>query len=102
VGASDVSFGLVASGRDIPVKNIEEAVGCFVNMLIARLTFSDDTTIAQLLESLQTGSINALSHQSCSLADMQHELQLPALFNTAFTFQRRSLSRDPEETALIY
>ncbi|KAF1943906.1 acetyl-CoA synthetase-like protein [Clathrospora elynae] len=102
VGASDVSFGLVASGRDIPVKNIDEAVGCFINMLIARLTFSDDTTILQLLEALQAGSINALSHQSCSLADVQHELHLPALFNTAFTFQRRSLSRDPEMTALVY
>jgi non-ribosomal peptide synthetase component F len=41
-------------------------------------------------------------HDHCSLADVQHELQLPALFNTAFTFQRRSLSRDPEETALVY
>ena len=102
VGSSDVSFGLVASGRDIPVKNIDEAVGCFVNMLIARLTFSDETTISQLLETLQTGSMNALSHQTCPLAEIQHELQLPALFNTAFTFQRRSLSRDPEEMALQY
>jgi non-ribosomal peptide synthetase component F len=71
-------------------------------MLITRLTFSDNTTIGQLLEALQTGSMNAMSHQGCSLADVQHELQLPALFNTAFTFQRRSISRDPEETALIY
>ncbi|KAF1915917.1 hypothetical protein BDU57DRAFT_573349 [Ampelomyces quisqualis] len=102
VGASDVSFGVVASGRDVLVKNIEEAVGVFVNMLIARLTFSDETTIAQLLESLQTDSVNALAHQGCSLADVQNELQLPALFNSAFTFQRRSLSRDPEETALVY
>ncbi|KAF2846109.1 nonribosomal peptide synthase-like protein [Plenodomus tracheiphilus IPT5] len=102
VGSSDVSFGLVASGRDIPVKNIDEAVGCFVNMLIARLSFSDETTIAQLLDNLQTGSMNALSHQTCPLAEIQHELQLPALFNTAFTFQRRSISRDPEETALLY
>ncbi|KAH9861676.1 hypothetical protein J1614_011429 [Plenodomus biglobosus] len=102
VGSSDVSFGLVASGRDIPVKNIDEAVGCFVNMLIARLSFSDETTIAQLLESLQSGSMNALSHQTCPLAEIQHELQLPALFNTAFTFQRRSISRDPEEMALLY
>lgn len=102
VGASDVSFGLVASGRDIPVKNIDEAVGCFVNMLIVRLTFSDDSTISQLLDTLQTGSMDALSHQSCSLADVQHEMQLPALFNTAFTFQRRQISRDPEETALLY
>ncbi|KAH7378362.1 nonribosomal peptide synthase [Pyrenochaeta sp. MPI-SDFR-AT-0127] len=102
VGASDVSFGLVASGRDIPVKHIDEAVGCFVNMLIARLTFSDETTILHLLDTLQTGSMDALSHQSCSLADVQHEMQLPALFNTAFTFQRRQISRDPEETALVY
>lgn len=102
VGASDVSFGVVASGRDVPVKNIEEAVGVFVNMLVARLTFSDDTTISKLLEQLQTDSVNALSHQNCSLADVQNELQIASLFNSAFTFQRRSLSRDPEDTALIY
>jgi non-ribosomal peptide synthase protein (TIGR01720 family) len=102
VGTFDVSFGVIASGRDIPVTNIEEAVGCFVNMVVSRISFSDDTTIAQLLEALQTGSTEALSHQGCSLADIQHALQLPSLFNTAFTFQRRSLSSDPEETALIY
>ncbi|USP74910.1 nonribosomal peptide synthetase 4 [Curvularia clavata] len=102
VGASDVSFGLVASGRDIPVANIGSAVGCFITMLCARLVFSDNTTIAELLESLQTSSTEALSHQNCSLADVQHELQLPSLFNTAFTFQRRSLSRDPDQMALVY
>jgi amino acid adenylation domain-containing protein/non-ribosomal peptide synthase protein (TIGR01720 family) len=102
VGAFDVSFGVVASGRDVPVRNIEEAAGCFVNMLICRLNFSDETPIRQLLEALQTDSVNALSHQSCSLADVQHELQLPSLFNTVFTFQRRQLSRDPEKTALVY
>ncbi|EUC31159.1 hypothetical protein COCCADRAFT_6918 [Bipolaris zeicola 26-R-13] len=102
VGAFDVSFGLVASGRDIPVTNIESAVGCFITMLCGRLVFSDNTTIAELLESLQTSSTDALSHQNCSLADVQHEMQLPALFNTAFTFQRRSLSRDPDQIALVY
>jgi amino acid adenylation domain-containing protein/non-ribosomal peptide synthase protein (TIGR01720 family) len=102
VGTFDVSFGVVASGRDIPVKNIDEAVGCFVNMLITRLTFSDETTVKQLLEVLQTDSVNALEHQGCSLAAVQHELQLPSIFNTAFTFQRRQISRDPEETTLVY
>ncbi|KAF2276611.1 nonribosomal peptide synthase [Westerdykella ornata] len=102
VGASDVSFGVVASGRDVPVRNIEEAAGCFVNMLICRLQFTDETCIDRLLETLQTDSVNAMAHQSCSLADVQHELQLPSLFNTVFTFQRRHLSRDPEKTALVY
>ncbi|KAF2119371.1 hypothetical protein BDV96DRAFT_486547 [Lophiotrema nucula] len=102
VGAADVSFGVVASGRDIPVKNIEEAAGCFVNMLICRTTFADETSIHQLLETLQTDSVNAMAHQSCSLADVQHELQLPSLFNTVFTYQRRQLSKDPEQMALMY
>ncbi|KAF2020287.1 acetyl-CoA synthetase-like protein [Aaosphaeria arxii CBS 175.79] len=102
VGASDISFGVVSSGRDIPVRNIEEAAGCFVNMMICRLTFSDDTRIQVLLEKLQNDSVDALAHQSCSLADVQHELQLPSLFNTVFTFQRRQLARDPEKTALVY
>lgn len=102
VGASDVSFGLVASGRDVPVKNIDDAVGCFVNMLVTRLTILKETTVAHLLAYLQSGSMNALSHQRCPLAEIQHELQLPTLFNTAFTFQRRSLSRNPEEMALLY
>ncbi|KAF2475447.1 acetyl-CoA synthetase-like protein [Lindgomyces ingoldianus] len=102
IGASDVSFGVVASGRDIAVSNIEEAVGCFVNMLICRLNFTDDTRVSQLLEQLQTDSVNAMAHQSCSLADVQHKLQLPSLFNTVFTFQRRQLSRDPEKMSLVY
>jgi amino acid adenylation domain-containing protein/non-ribosomal peptide synthase protein (TIGR01720 family) len=102
VGASDICFGVVASGRDIPVKNIDEAAGCFVNMLICRLSFTDETPIRELLQTLQTNSTNAFDHQGCSLAEVQHELQLPSLFNTAFTFQRRSLTRDPEKTALVY
>ncbi|KAF1951517.1 nonribosomal peptide synthase [Byssothecium circinans] len=102
VGTSDVSFGVVASGRDIPVKNIEEAAGCFVQMLISRLNFSDETPLHQLLQTVQNDSMNARDHQSCSLAEVQHELQLPSLFNTVFTFQRRHITRDPEKTALVY
>ncbi|KAF2267152.1 acetyl-CoA synthetase-like protein [Lojkania enalia] len=102
VGSSDVSFGVVASGRDIPIRNIEEAAGCFVNMLICRVNLTDETHILHLLELLQTDSVNAITHQNCSLADVQHELQLPSLFNTVFTYQRRQLSKDPEQTALLY
>ncbi|PVH97248.1 nonribosomal peptide synthase-like protein, partial [Periconia macrospinosa] len=101
-GSSDISFGVVASGRDVPMKNIEEAAGCFVNMLICRLSLAEETPIRQLLQTLQTDSMNARDHQYSSLADVQHELQLPSLFNTVFTFQRRHIQRDPEKTALVY
>lgn len=102
VGSSDVSFGVVSSGRNVPVRNIEDAAGCFVNMLICRLQVKDSARVFDLLENLQTTSVDAMGHQSCSLADVQHELQLPSLFNTVFTFQRRQLSKDPEKMALSY
>lgn len=102
VGVPDVSFGVVASGRDVPVKGIDEAVGCFVNMLIFRLELSDDSTVHQLLKKIQAHSVDAMSHQGCSLADLQHELQLSSLFNTVFTYQRRQMSRDPAKTALAF
>lgn len=92
VGQSDVSFGVVASGRDVPVKGIDDAVGCFVNMLICRLELSDESTVHQLLERLQNHSVNALAHQGCSLADVQHELQLSSLFNTG-TYLRQNKKR---------
>ncbi|ORY11754.1 nonribosomal peptide synthase [Clohesyomyces aquaticus] len=102
VGASDVSFGVVAGGRDIPVRDVDQAVGCFVTMLICRLDLTNGTSILGLLECIQMSSADAMAHQGCSLADVQHELQLPSLFNTVFTFQRRQLSRDPEKIALVY
>ena len=102
VGVGDVAFGLVASGRDIPVPRIEEAVGCFVNMLISRVSLEQDARIVDALQRLQADAVDAMAHQTCSLADVQHELQSPSLFNTLFTFQRRQISRDPEKTALTY
>ncbi|KAL2183691.1 non-ribosomal peptide synthetase [Thermothelomyces heterothallicus CBS 203.75] len=90
-GADEVIFGYLASGRDIPVANIENAVGAFINMLVCRLHVSPETEVAEALDTMRTDLTDALSHQSCSLAEMQHELGLPGavLFNTGFTYQKR-------------
>ena len=101
-GMDEISFGYLSSGRDVPVRGIDDAVGCFINMLICRINLSDDLQIARALEQIQGDFLDSMTHQNCSLAEMQHELQLPSLFNTAFTFQRRSLSRDPSKTALMF
>jgi amino acid adenylation domain-containing protein len=91
-GADEVLFGYLASGRDIPVANIELAVGAFINMLVCRLQLSTDTELGEALDTMRTDLANAMTHQSCSLAEMQHELKLPGatLFNTAFTYQKRT------------
>ncbi|KAL2132693.1 hypothetical protein VTI74DRAFT_3473 [Chaetomium olivicolor] len=94
-GSDEVLFGYLASGRDIPVANIENAVGAFINMLVCRLQISADTEIGEALDTMRTDLTDALAHQSCSLAEMQHELELTGatLFNTAFTYQKRTESR---------
>ncbi|OCL10211.1 nonribosomal peptide synthase-like protein [Glonium stellatum] len=102
IGTDEISFGYLSSGRDVPVRGIDDAVGCFINMLICRIDLADDLQIVRALEKIQGEFIDSMTHQNCSLAEVQHELQLPSLFNTAFTFQRRSLSRDPSKTALIF
>lgn len=90
-GSDDVLFGYLASGRDLPVANIEHAVGAFINMLVCRVHIPSDAEIAEALDTIKGDLADAMAHQSCSLAEMQHELRLAgsALFNTAFTYQKR-------------
>ncbi|KAB5511354.1 non-ribosomal peptide synthetase [Coniochaeta sp. 2T2.1] len=89
-GSDEVVFGYLASGRDVPVDNIEHAVGAFINLLVCRLLISEDTEIGEALDTVRADISAAMAHQSCSLAEIQHELKLDgALFNTAFTYQKR-------------
>lgn len=96
-GSDEVVFGYLASGRDVPIDHIENAVGAFINMLVCRLRISDEAEIGEVLDSMRVDIAGSMAHQGCSLAEIQHELKLDgaALFNTAFTYQKRKeLSQD--------
>jgi len=103
-GSDEVCFGYLASGRDVPVPGIQDAVGVFINMLICRMNLTQNIQLSQALKQVQTDYVNSMSHQHCSLADVQHELHLSgtSLFNTAFSFQRRPGSDDLTENALRF
>ncbi|PYI23428.1 acetyl-CoA synthetase-like protein [Aspergillus violaceofuscus CBS 115571] len=60
-GHPEVCFGYMASGRDIPMAGIEEAVGPFINLLVCKLDVSDAVEVQELL-------------QTTSLAKIQHAL----------------------------
>ena len=91
-GSDEVCFGYISSGRDVPVQDIEEAVGAFINMLIYKIHLTDDLPLIKGLKKTQRDFIKSMEHQAVSLAEVQHALGLAdtPLFNTAFTFQRRS------------
>lgn len=92
IGSDNVCFGYLASGRDIPVRGIQDAVGAFINMLVCRLSLTDDLELVDVLRKMKATFVRSMEHQITSLAEVQHELGLSGtpLFNTVFTFQRRS------------
>ncbi|RDL40220.1 uncharacterized protein BP5553_00199 [Venustampulla echinocandica] len=104
-GSDEVCFGYLTSGRDAPIRGIQDAaVGAFVNMLICRINLTDSFLLGQALEKIQMDFVNSMAHQSCSLADVQHELGLSgtSLFNTAFAFQNRSNMNPSDDSPFIF
>jgi hypothetical protein len=89
-GADDVCFGYVASGRDVPLKGIDNAVGTYINMLVCRLAMAGPNPVIHLLRTVQDDFLSSLPHQHCSLAKIQNCLGLSGktLFNTVMSFQR--------------
>lgn len=85
-----VSFGYLASGRDVPIDGIESMAGALVNMLVSHTKFSQDVTALEVVASIQKGLTDSLAHQYCSLGEIQHALELGGqpLFNTVIDFQR--------------
>lgn len=96
-GSDSVCFGYLTSGRNVPLPSIDSAIGLFISMLVCRIDCSDGLVVSKALEQIKDDYAQSTSHQAFSLAELQHKLQLSgrSLFNTAFTFQRRT--QPPED-----
>ncbi|KAK3987251.1 non-ribosomal peptide synthetase [Cladorrhinum sp. PSN332] len=84
-------FGFLASGRDLPIDGIDKAVGPFINMLVCMLPLEEDgATVESVLKTAHSDYVNSLSHQLCSLAEIQRSLGFGGsrMFNTALSVQR--------------
>lgn len=90
-GENDVCFGYLASGRDLPVQDVQDIVGPLINMVISRVNLLDTEPILSVLEKVQADYISASPHQVCSLAEVYHALDLAGdkLFNTAISLEKK-------------
>ena len=88
-GASDICYGYLTSGRNVPVDNVEDAVGAFINMLVSRIQIAPSGSLLDVIQKVQNDFIESVPHQHCSLAQFQHDLGLSGkpLFNTAVSIQ---------------
>ncbi|KAI8948262.1 peptide synthetase [Xylaria longipes] len=80
LNSEDILFGLLSSGRDLPVAGIQEVVGPVANMLVMRSKIR-----------LQADYIEHLSRQTLSLSQIRHAArqgnQTPS-FNTILNIQK--------------
>jgi non-ribosomal peptide synthase protein (TIGR01720 family) len=88
-GSPDICYGYLTSGRNVPIDNIQNAVGAFINMLVSRIQLHHSQPILKVFQKVQDDFIESLPYQHCSLAQFQHDLGLSgkALFNTAVSVQ---------------
>ncbi|KAJ4316284.1 Nonribosomal peptide synthetase 4 [Fusarium piperis] len=94
-GLDDVCYGYLVAERDIPVCDIGEAIGVFINMLVCRVRLDPSTILGDIIKTVQEDLAAAMNHKQVSLADLQHTMGISnePLFNTAYSFQRRSVSK---------
>ncbi|KAF4958673.1 hypothetical protein FGADI_2223 [Fusarium gaditjirri] len=103
-GLDDVCFGYLVADRDVPVTGLDEAIGVFISMLVCRVRLDPSTSLGNALRTIQEDLATAMNYKNVSLANFQHAMGISnePLFNTAYSFQRRSVSKDMATGAISF
>ncbi|BBY20963.1 non-ribosomal peptide synthetase [Mycobacterium stomatepiae] len=86
-GQRDVAFGTAVSGRPPEVLGSESIVGLLINTVAVRANTTVATTIADLLDQLQTAHNNRLEHEHLGLSDIHRATGHDQLFDTLFLYE---------------
>jgi NRPS condensation-like uncharacterized protein len=94
-GQDDMLIGAPVANRDHP--ELERVIGLFVNTLILRARFRDDTRFADLLEQVHATALAAFRHQALPFPMLVAALNVERtpghapLYQVVFNFQNASL-----------
>lgn len=104
IGMDEICFGYLASGRDVPIDNINETVGTLVNILVSRVDLAKP--LEEIVATTREDSISSLEYQHTSLANIQHALGLggtQSLFNTIMSVREVwRFGQSPMTNALVF
>ncbi|KAF7504018.1 hypothetical protein GJ744_002897 [Endocarpon pusillum] len=84
---TDICFGNVYSGRNLPIQDIEKIIGPCFNTLPVRTVFGRHDTNQQVAKRLRDHTLAALSFQPSSLRGIQQSLGVRRLFDTMLLLQ---------------
>ncbi|KAI0647071.1 hypothetical protein C8Q79DRAFT_1000106 [Trametes meyenii] len=96
--SSDVVFGRVVSGRDVP--GAEEVIGPMLNTVPCRVTFVGLMNNKTLLKRVHEGNITSMAWQHASLRSIQRRLGVSNLWDSIFVFQPKQESLESESNRL--
>ncbi|MGS2718619.1 amino acid adenylation domain-containing protein [Eionea flava] len=82
---SKTLVGTTVSGRDIPVENIEDSVGLYINTLPLEVDWKKSDEIIKILNSIQKSISEINSYSSVSLSSLQSGAE--RLFHSLFVFE---------------
>ncbi|KAF2468358.1 acetyl-CoA synthetase-like protein [Lindgomyces ingoldianus] len=105
VASNRICFGYLASGRQLPVKGIDQSIGAYANVMICRADLSRQHDEKGFVHYIYEQVLEDMGFQHCSVAEIQHELGLPSLFNTIMSFQKEEDcvgEQDPEHQELNF
>lgn len=96
-GNSDVVFGKVVSGRNIPINGIEKTVGLFINTIPVRVN-SVNKTLKELLADINNQGIESSKYDNYSLLEIQKNRKMKQiLFDTLLVFENYYVSDKSNE-----
>ncbi|RAV05204.1 non-ribosomal peptide synthetase, partial [Mycolicibacterium sp. GF69] len=86
-GQHDVAFGTPVSGRPAEVAGSDSMIGLMLNTVPVRAAVTATTTIADLLDRLQSAYSDTLDHQHLALNDIHRITGHELLFDTMFVYE---------------
>jgi amino acid adenylation domain-containing protein len=93
-GQSDVSFGVVVSGRPEALSDLEGRVGMYINTLPLRAEFTGQQEVSKWLQGIQSDQVNSRNNQYISLNEIQTLTGIQGdLFDSIMAFQNFPISK---------
>ncbi|KIA75547.1 nonribosomal peptide synthase [Aspergillus ustus] len=100
-GSTNVSFGYLSSGRDIPVKDVHQMIGPLINMMVTHIKLDPEMGVERTLRNIQDNFFDSFNYQRAPLIEIWHALKLQgqSLFNTALSY-RHVVSAERDQLSL--
>ncbi|KAL2814140.1 hypothetical protein BJX63DRAFT_393024 [Aspergillus granulosus] len=100
-GSTNVSFGYLSSGRDVPVKDVHNMIGPLINMMVTHINLDPGMSVERTLREIQDNFFDSFNYQRAPLIEIWHALQLQgqSLFNTALSY-RHVVSAERDQLSL--